>query len=34
MLVAGHHFALPSAEYVERTGAGHWLAPVAWSSAT
>lgn len=33
MLVAGYHFAFPSAGYVERSGTGYRLVPVAWSSA-
>jgi glyoxylase-like metal-dependent hydrolase (beta-lactamase superfamily II) len=32
MLVAGYHFAFPSAGYVEKAGAGYRLVPVAWSS--
>ena len=33
MLVAGYHFAFPSAGYVEKAGSGYRLVPVAWSSA-
>jgi glyoxylase-like metal-dependent hydrolase (beta-lactamase superfamily II) len=33
MLVAGYHFAFPSAGHVEKDGAGYRLVPVAWSAA-
>ena len=33
MLVAGYHFAFPSAGYVEKAGSGYRLVPVSWSSA-
>ncbi len=33
MLVAGYHFAFPSAGYVEKVGTGYRLVPVEWSSA-
>jgi glyoxylase-like metal-dependent hydrolase (beta-lactamase superfamily II) len=33
MLVAGYHFAFPSAGHVEKDGAGYRLVPVAWSDA-
>ena len=33
MLVAGYHFAFPSAGHVEKTATGYRLVPVAWSSA-
>ena len=33
MLVAGYHFAFPSAGYVEKAGNGYRLVPVSWSSA-
>jgi glyoxylase-like metal-dependent hydrolase (beta-lactamase superfamily II) len=33
MLVAGYHFAFPSAGHVEKTADGYRLIPVAWSSA-
>ncbi len=33
LLVAGYHFAFPSAGHVERTADGYRLVPVAWSSA-
>ena len=32
MLVAGYHFAFPSAGHVEKVGTGYRLVPVAWSS--
>ncbi len=33
MLVAGCHFAFPSAVHVEKDGAGYRLVPMAWSAA-
>ena len=33
MLVAGYHFAFPSAGHVEKTADGYRLVPVAWSAA-
>ncbi len=33
LLVAGYHFAFPSAGHVERTATGYRLVPMAWSSA-
>ena len=33
MLVAGYHFAFPSAGHVEKAGDGYRLVPVAWSAA-
>ena len=33
MLVAGYHFAFPSAGYVEKVGTGYSLFPLAWSFA-
>lgn len=32
MLIAGYHFAFPSAGHVEKDGAGYRLVPVEWSS--
>jgi glyoxylase-like metal-dependent hydrolase (beta-lactamase superfamily II) len=33
MLVAGYHFAFPSAGHVEKNGTGYRLVPVEWSAA-
>ena len=33
MLIAGYHFAFPSAGHVEKAGTGYRLVPVAWSAA-